>query len=256
MVNLIASTKADEHFLAVDYSNATHFRYQGDSPLLQQQPTTDHRYDRALFILDQVFSRIYSAVSASGRLDTIVFIVSSDHGQFDEQQRRIARLSSYYEAMFQVPLLLRVPPSWLEHYPERIRNLKAYVDCLVSSPDLIPTIVDSLGLLHTRQNQEIMSEVEGASLLQPLSRDPVIRGTSFNAVRQWHHLAGSGVTRWDPRFVFSALEGPQALDLIIDPHQKQNILETLSPKERQVFEDIVEQTPYFSDMLQRAYSAR
>ncbi len=181
---------------------------------------------------------------------------SLDHGQFDEQQRRIARLSSYYEAMFQVPLLIRVPPFWLEHYPERIRNLEAHVDCLVSSLDLIPTIVDSLELLHTRQNQEIMSELEGASLLQPLSCDRVIRGTNFNVVRQWDHLAGFGIARGDLRFVFSTLEGPQAFDLGIDPHQKQNILESLPVKAWQFFEDIIEQTPYFSDMLQRAHSAR
>ncbi len=104
--------------------------------------------------------------------------------------------------MFQVPLLIRVPPSWLEHYPERIRNLKAKVHCLVSSLDLIPTIVDSLGLLNTRQNQDIISEWEGASLLQPLSCERVIRGTSLSAVRQRNHLAGFGLARGDPRAVF------------------------------------------------------
>ena len=163
MANLIARTKADEHFLAVYYSNATHVPYQGDSRLLLQQPTTDHHNDRALFIFDQAFLQIYWLVRASGRLDTTVFIVSSDHGQFDEQQRRITRLASYYEAMFQVPSLMRVSPSWLKHYAERIQNLKANVDCLVSSLDLIPTIVNSLEFLHTGQNQEIMSELAGAS---------------------------------------------------------------------------------------------
>ena len=255
MVNLITESNADEHFFAVYYSNAIHGPYQRDSPLLRQQPTTDHRYDRALFILDQAFSRIYSAVRASGRLDTTVFVFSSDHGQFDEQQRRVSRLSSYYEAIFQIPLLIRVPPSWLEHYPERIRYLKENVDCLVSSLDLVPTIADSLGLLHTRQNQAIMSELEGDSLLQPLSCDRVIRGTSFNAVRQWH-LAGFGIARGDLRFVFSMLEGPQVFDLSVDPNQKQNILESLPVKERQFFEDIIEKTPYFSDMLQHERSTR
>ena len=127
MVNLITQTKADEHFLAVYYSNATHSPYQGDSSLLQQQPTTDHRYDRALFILDQAFSRIYSAIRTSGRLDTTVFLIASDHGQFDEQQRRISRVLDYCEEIFHTPLLIRVPPSWLEHYPERIQNLKVNV---------------------------------------------------------------------------------------------------------------------------------
>ncbi len=255
MVNLITETKAEEHFLAVYYSNATHLPYQRDSPLLSQRPTTDHRYDRALFILDQAFSRLYSAVRASGRLDATVFFISADHGQFHELQRRLSRVSSYYEEILQIPLLIRVPPSWLEHYPERIRNLPVNADCLVSNLDLIPTIVDSLGLLQTGQNQGIVSELEGASLLQPLSCDRVIRGTSPNAVRQWPQV-GFGIARGDLRFIFSTLEGPQVFDLSVDPQQKQNILGSVPLKERQFFEDIIEQTPYFSDVLQHERSPR
>jgi arylsulfatase A-like enzyme len=119
-------------------------------------------YDQDIFFWDQAFGRLISALDTRGLLKHTIVVVVSDHGEEFLEHGGVLHGYTLYQEQLHVPLILHGP----ELPPGR-------VDAVTRNIDLMPTLLDLLGLQHP-------TGMQGESLLP---------------------LIGSG--RDDGRYVFS-----------------------------------------------------
>ena len=110
---------------------------------------------------DQAVGQILALLETHRRLDDTLIVITADHGEeFFEHDRLTHRFHLVDEAI-RVPLLVVLPKSWGE-------TVAPQVDAQVTLSDLLPTVVDLLGL-------EPPPGVTGRSLV------PAIRGEAFRS---------------------------------------------------------------------------
>jgi arylsulfatase A-like enzyme len=170
-----------------------------------------------LLAVDDLVSRIMTALAESGREDTLV-IFTSDNGLSDREHRWEGK-EVPYEGSIRVPLVLRLPgqiPS------DTVSN------ALVSNLDLAPTIADFAG---------VSLSADGVSL-RPLVTD------AASSVREsilLEHVEGvlpvptyCGVRTSSFTFVHNATGEEELYDLVRDPWQLKNVALTRPTKTSQL----------------------
>ncbi len=229
----------DKPVLAIFNSNALHSPYQQTSASLDAQPKLGSRYDNGLFILDSVFKRIYENVRDRGQLDNTVFIFVSDHSHSPKSSDHLPRLYSFYDESIETPMLIRFPPGWIKDNARLVNILAANTGKLTANIDLVPTIIDLLGLNQSKQNIRISSRLEGKSLLRRIEDDRVVIAVNTNQVKKMDH-EGFGIFTGSKRFVFSNLEGPRYFDVTSDPDQNHDIWPETSPDDKKRIYTIIQ----------------
>ena len=96
-------------------------------------------------------ARLLDWLRANGRYDDTLIVITSDHGEQLGDHWMLGK-ESYFDESFHVPLILRDP--WREAESARGRHVEAFTESI----DIMPTILDWLGLTVPRQ-------CDGASLL-------------------------------------------------------------------------------------------
>jgi arylsulfatase A-like enzyme len=92
-------------------------------------------YLATLLSVDESVGRIYSAMKASGQLDSTIIVFTSDNGFVLGEHGRVDKRTAYDESL-RVPLLIRYPPLAL---PGTV------ISNLVLSLDLAPSLIDVCG---------------------------------------------------------------------------------------------------------------
>jgi len=225
--------------LAIFNSNALHPPYQQTSASLYIQPKLGSRYDNGLFILDTVFKRIYDSIRDRGQLDNTVFIFVSDHSHSPKSSDHLPRLYSFYDESIETPMLMRFPPGWIDRNPRLADILAVNTGKLTANIDLVPTIVELLGLDRPERNVRVLSRLNGKSLLRPIEDDRVVIAVNTNQVKKMDH-EGFGIFAGSKRFVFSNLEGPGYYDVISDPDQNHDMWPETSPDDKKRIYTIIQ----------------
>jgi arylsulfatase A-like enzyme len=113
------------------------------------------QYDAAVRHADHFVEQLVDHLEREGLLERTIFIVTSDHGKELLDRGWMAHGHSLYEELIHVPLLIYVPGEEGDRRDE-----------VVSSIDLVPTVLDLLGL-------------PAAESVQGLSLAPLVRGEPF-----------------------------------------------------------------------------
>jgi len=169
-------------------------------------------YDRGIAYTDYWIGRLLDALAQRGLDDETLFVLTADHGEEFIEHGGLEHNYSYYEEMLRVPLIIRVP-----------QHPAATVDSTVGLIDVLPTVLDLLGLAQQTQRPEIMG-----STLRPLWNDGVdspdrdyLGQASFV-----HGLTAIRSGRW--KYIHHAPTKPgekahsELYDLIDDPDEKTN----------------------------------
>jgi arylsulfatase A-like enzyme len=124
-------------------------------------------------LVDRWFGSLIQKVDALGLADRTMVILLSDHGEPLGEHGIIKKVRPWpYEELSHFPLILR-PPDGVDVAPQRL-------DQFVSMPDVMPTVLDLLGV-------EIPGTVQGRSLLKVISGEakPPEFGVSGHYGRSW-----------------------------------------------------------------------
>jgi arylsulfatase A-like enzyme len=129
--------------------------------------------------LDRQLGRVFEALAATGELDRTLVVLTADHGEMLGDGWQLGKTGFRPEA-FHVPLVIR--------HPER-RKPGHVVDAFTEHVDLLPTILDALGIAVPRQS-------DGRSLLPLLAgetpagwRDAAVYEHDFRDLEPGpHHL--------------------------------------------------------------------
>jgi glucan phosphoethanolaminetransferase (alkaline phosphatase superfamily) len=240
---LLTETPINERLMGVYYAHSMHAPFQVDSPLIDFVPEKKTRYEKALFVLDRAYEKIFGALKKSGRLEKTVVIFTSDHGEPDAPIHSIQRLFSYYRETLRIPMMIYIPQSLREQHPEWVAGLRANESKTVSNLEVVPTVMDLLGA-----GSEISTYgMEGRSLLQPLPEQRPIVSLSSNSVKQLS-VKGFGIYWSDRSVVYSTREGMGLYDHKNDPDQKENLWSRTPAEQRAQILEIIESNPELSQI--------
>ncbi len=123
-------------------------------------------YDESIRATFDEIGELFETLREVGAWDRATVVVSADHGEMLGEHRSYRHLYQFWEPVLRIPLVVRSPA---------IAARGVVEPRLVSQVDLMPTILDVVGL-------QIPSEVRGHSLL-PMWRDP-LRGTNSSVVSE------------------------------------------------------------------------
>jgi hypothetical protein len=209
-------------FFGVVQFNNTHFPYlmKADRP---NPFGTDKlgRYENAVSLLDGVIVQLLEWLKAQGHLDDTLVVLTSDHGE-NHDGHEPHRTQSYYEDVTGIPLWIHVPRSLAATRPDAMAALRANQTRRVQNLDVLPTLLDAMGLLHDPALARFAARLGGETLLAPVAEDRPILIVNNNAIRTWVN-EGFGITRAKQKYVFSERYGEALFDLTSDPGEQRNL---------------------------------
>ncbi len=194
---------AHEPFLGVYYSYVAHWPYSDHGPQYRHYSTStpQGRYHNNLVTLDAQIQRIFEQVKADGRLDRTIFVLAGDHGEaFGQHQGNWSHPKFSYEENLQTPAVLWQPALFA---PRVVSELTSHVD-------LLPTVLDALGVPYAWQ------QLQGESLL----RGPIQRNYLFTYGKE----GTATILAADGKKLQRAANGTcWVLDLAADPKENKKL---------------------------------
>ena len=125
-----------------------------DDITVRQRLDVVARYDGAIAYLDEQVRLLVGGLKDRGLYDSALIVVTSDHGEAFGEHRILGHSNSLYAHQIGVPLIVK--------YPGQTEG--KIVDSPVSHVDILPTVLDVLGI-------EAPTPVQGVSLVGAGSRE-------------------------------------------------------------------------------------
>jgi glucan phosphoethanolaminetransferase (alkaline phosphatase superfamily) len=164
-----------EPFVAVTHLSNTHFPYKVDPDHAPFQPQNGasgpgyereirNRYHDAVYAQDRHLARLIEGVRArpEGARTVIVFV--SDHGEQLREKGAVGHTGTLWDQEVRIPFWVDAPPGTLTPAEERhLRNLETTP---TTSIDILPTLLDLLGLWRAPELAELESPMPGESFLR------------------------------------------------------------------------------------------
>jgi hypothetical protein len=240
--------------LAVYNSNALHAPFQAESERLGRPPRAGDRYRAALDVLDAALARLLGALERAGRLERTIVVVTSDHGR-DTPSRPVTRVANFYDDVARIPLVVVVPPALAASRARDLEILRRNGDATVGNLDVVPTVVDLLGLASAPANARVLARLDGQSLLAPVEADRALVACSTNDVRRWEH-EGFGIYWGDRRLVASTVEGIRLFDVAADPDQRRDLWPVAPRADRERVERVIDASWHLDRIRRRILALR
>ena len=207
-----------ERFTNVKYSQMEEEVLRGERNVTESERRhLISQYDGAIQYLDQQVGRLISELKRRDLYDNTLLIITSDHGEAFGERHLLQHGLSVYQDEVHVPLLIKLP---------RERNRMpavTVIDTPVSSVDLLPTILETLGLPAPK-------ETEGLSLLSlmPDNRRRIFaesfpaRGRLVDLQPKLNRIARA-VVSGSTKLIGSTAGQRELYDLSRDPNETENI---------------------------------
>jgi arylsulfatase A-like enzyme len=171
-------------------------------------------YDAGIRQVDEELQRLFAFLRESGKLDSALVILTSDHGEEFLEHGSVLHGQTHYAEVLRIPLIIRYPP--------RLPALR--IRSPVSLVDVLPTILGLLG-------EAPMADVDGLDL-SPLWNDPSAQTISQFDQRALFsggdHLGGAtrSIQQGTFKLIYDAeTDARELYDLSADPDERANIAE-------------------------------
>jgi arylsulfatase A-like enzyme len=163
-----------EPFFAVVHLSNTHYPYviEDDPPFLPEsaaggpgyEKELKNRYQDAIYLQDRSVARLIRAVRASPAGPRTVIVFLSDHGEQMREKGGAGHTGSLYDPEIRIPAWFDAPDGTLTATEESA--LRALADAPVTSLDVMPTLLDLIGLWDSPQIAPMRQKMAGQSLLR------------------------------------------------------------------------------------------
>jgi arylsulfatase A-like enzyme len=225
----LASHPHDPLFLVWN-TNALHVPFQAESEFVDLSAVPGGRYEKAQYLIDTAFARVFAALERAGRMDEALIINTADHGEDPEPAHALPRINSYYEEYIRIPLWVKLPRALRGGAAEAA--LRRRVHTPVANIDIVPTLAALWGTRALPTDKRFSAECEvdkghipwsGESLMskKPTS-DRVLVILSTNDTRRWDG-EGFGLVRGPWRAVLWPNSGRHLYNIESDPAQLTNL---------------------------------
>ena len=141
----------------------------------RRQPTDDDlryvrsRYDENVVFADALVERLLRVLREAERYNDALVVLTSDHGEGFFEHGYFLHTRLLYDEFLRIPLVIKWPQTSVEFAP--------VVDANVNLVDVVPTLVDGLGLTHDLEG------FQGRTLLPLVFDDEPLNRTLFAETR-------------------------------------------------------------------------
>ena len=163
-----------EPYLAVVHLSNTHFPYKVDprySPFVAEEgvgPGYENqlrtRYQDAVYLQDMAVGRLIRAIRSRPESDRTVIFFISDHGEQLREKGGVGHTGSLWDQEVRIPAWIDAPPGTITE-AERAK-LASLEDTPLTSLDVLPTMLDLLGVLDDPKLADLEKPMPGHSLLR------------------------------------------------------------------------------------------
>jgi arylsulfatase A-like enzyme len=214
-------------FVGVVHLSNTHFPYVIDDSDAPFQPQSHafgagdtvkvrNRYLDAIRRQDAIVARLVRGLRAMPGGDRAIVVFVSDHGEQIRERGAIGHTWGVYDEEVRVPFWVDAPPGMLRS--EQEESLRALRDVPVTQLDVLPTVLDLMGIWDAPQIAPFRRDMPGQSLLRGGTPDrPVVLTNCSDlfacAFKNWGAMRGGRklvATQNDSRWhCFDVLEDPR-----------------------------------------------
>jgi arylsulfatase A-like enzyme len=170
-------------------------------------------YDEKINDVDTRFQVFIDELKKMGLLEKTIIVLVSDHGTEFFEHQRFDHGFSLYDELLHVPLVFWLP------------NTKGgvVVEDQVRSIDIMPTVLDLLGIKPSRQ---VNNQIKGVSLLPALKGEPLALDAYSETDYRYFTHKRSVRTSDGWKFIYTMENGQKELyNLNEDPYEKHNLVE-------------------------------
>jgi hypothetical protein len=219
-------------FAGVVHLSNTHFPYvidEADAPFQPQAqafgagdaPKVHNRYADAIHRQDALVARLVRAVRAAPGGDGVVVVFVSDHGEQIRERGAIGHTWGVYDEEVRVPFWIDVPAGSLPAGAEQ--TLRALRDTPLTQLDILPTILDLMGVWDSPEVKGLHGAMPGESLLRGGTPGSPVVLTNCSSIfacafKNWGAMRGTHklvATQNDARW--------RCFDLERDPHERMDL---------------------------------
>ena len=181
-----------EPYVGVVHLSNTHIPYKLDyahAPFLPEanaygpgyEKEVRNRYQDAIYLQDIAIGRLIQGVRARPEGDRTVIVFISDHGDQMHEKGAVGHTGTLWDAEIRVPFWIDAPKGTLTDDEER--HLRELRDAPVTNVDVLPTLLDLVGLWDAPQLAPFKAKMPGESLLRGGSHD--LRLPLSNCTELW-----------------------------------------------------------------------
>lgn len=164
-----------EPYFAVVHLSNTHYPYKidpNDAPYLPESKRTGpgadieitNRYHDAIHHQDRAIGRLIDAIHARPEAERIVTLYLSDHGEQMREKGSVGHTGTLFEPEVHIPLWFDAPEGTLT--PNERESLRSLREAPRTSQDIMPTLLDLIGVLDTGAIDSLRRDMPGKSLLR------------------------------------------------------------------------------------------
>ncbi len=207
-------------FLVALQFNCTH--YPGYSPP-DWQPWPDASYDNAVAYMDHLLGRLFDHLAAQGLAENTIVLFVADHGEDLDSVHKLHRTDSYYQTAIAVPFFAVVPERQRQRLGTGWGQWHQNAQMRVALTDLVPTALDLLGLSADSTVAAWQEQLDGRSLLSPLSPERLLVVVNTDEHVQWSRK-GYAVVADDWKYINYSWRGSMLFDLAADALEQRDLL--------------------------------
>ncbi len=227
MLNKHISEIKERPFFGVVQFNATHFPYKAPEEFTKWNEKYIDKYDNTILFQDSLLKEVFSILSKKGVLKNTVVIMIGDHGEAFKEHNSIGHIDTYNSETVSIPLLMYIPPK----INARINSaqLKLNTELNTSNSDIVPTVINLLGLRNNRQIDSFYRDFTGINLLEQFDSDRAISTLNSNEIINFN--AGVSLIRNDFHYILRTNIVPytrEFYDIKTDPSEKNNIIKDVN----------------------------
>jgi len=247
-----ACARTGQRFMGVIHLNTNHYPYNTHPEFERWTKDERDRYDNTVLELDSHMGRILKALADQGRLEDTAVIFTSDHGEAFEEHGYIAHFYCHYVETISVPMWMYLPQSALRDRDRAamIANQRVPVQNL----DLMPTLLDLMGLWGQKRLEKQQAALEGSSLLRPITADRNLMATNTNEVLD--SAVGLSLIRGRMHYLLRTSTRPPQEDLYnleTDPWERRNAWKRCPDPARRAYHLAFKGYPSAEAIIEKAF---
>ena len=256
---------AAHRFLGILHFNGTHVPYHVPAefrvfdsrprdPINPDSGWDDRaRYDEGVLYFDHNMASVLESLRRHGLLENTAILFTADHAEAMRERGFVGHTMKepYFDEVLHIPFWIYLPPALSERFGPALRGNAARN---ASNVDIVPTVIDLLGLWEEPRVARAAAGLPGSSLLRPLPEGRAILVENWPGSLRLN--PGLAIIHDDRRFIYhrANFEAPIAwYDLDHDPEEKRNLWPNLLENEIELVRSVLEgvQSPLHAELLER-----
>jgi glucan phosphoethanolaminetransferase (alkaline phosphatase superfamily) len=188
------------------------------------------KYNASTRSLDRIIAKVIDVLKSHKLIDNTIIIFTSDHGEAFNEHGYSGHLHTFYNEEALVPAWLFIPEALIRNDSRLLQSFKnahANSNLPMSNIDIVPTVMDLLGIWNDNDLSSFRRELTGSPATLPVDTSRVILMQNYNEVDFNTMFVGIGLVHGRQKYLLHTRNNmliEELYDIYSDPSEKNNII--------------------------------